>query len=169
MTRLVATLRGRLSVEGNRSAEQDLREDGRERYAEERGIDVRCEGLVPEPRIQVHARDDEPDVQQVLSKQCEPKNEEQARYRCAADLGARLVVHETGAQGQQPGIDESGAHSANADIVGQQRISGGQDGDQAPEDLGRSIDQEAEDHECRCVQRHDEQHASIRDLPGSAA
>ncbi len=149
---------------GEARAEEDFREDRRERRAEERRIDVRRERFALEPGIQREAKYDAPDVQQVLPEQPETEQQEEARDRGAVHFCARLVINETCAQGQQPGIHAAGADPADAEVVSEEGVPRREDRDKAAGDGGRAIHGKAKRDEYRGVRGDNQQDRPVRNL-----
>ena len=107
--------------------EQDLGKNRRERAAEERRIEMRTEGLAAEPRVERNARDDRPDIEKVLAEQAKAEHEKESRDGRARHLRAGAPVDERPGKRQQPCAHTTPADSADAEIVGEQRVAGGQD------------------------------------------
>ena len=107
--------------------EQDLRKNRRERAAEERRVEMRTEGLAAEPRVERNARDDRPDIEKVLAEQAEAEHEKESRDGRARHFRAGAPIDERPCKRQQPCAHTSPTDSAHAEIVGKQRVAGGQD------------------------------------------
>ncbi len=161
MRRPVPVASGSADRQRKTGAEQDLRDDGRERQAEERGVDMGGERLLPEPGVQEYSEHDRPDVEQVLAEQREPEHEKQARHRGTRHPRSGLVINQTCAQGQQPGIDAGGPDPADAEIIGEQRVTRRQYLLEPADDFGWRVDQQSEGHEGRRVRGHDQQDDSF--------
>jgi len=136
--------------------EQDFRENGRQRSAEERGIDVRCKGLALESCVEIDTEYDKSHVQDVFPEQAEPEDQEQARNGCSAYRGCLKVIDGDRHQGQQARIHEGCAEATEADLVGDERIPGSQDGDQAAKYDRRRVDNQTEQYERQRKQRNNQ-------------
>ena len=120
------------------------------------------ERLAAEPRVEPDAGDDRPDVEQILAEQPEPEDEEQAGDRRAGHLRLRAVIDEARAQRQKAGVDARRADAADAEVVGEQRVAGRDDGDETAQHVVRTVDDEAEHDERGGIRAHDPQDHAVR-------
>jgi hypothetical protein len=88
---------------------------------------MRTKGLAAEARVERDARDDRPDIEKVLAEQAEAEHEKESRDRRARHLRAGAPIDEHPGKRQQPRAHTSPADSADAEVIGEQRVAGGQD------------------------------------------
>ena len=105
---------------------------------------MRTERLAAEASVERDACDDRPDIEKVLAEQAEAQHEKESRDRCARHLRARAPVDKRPGKRQQACAHTTPANSADAEIVGEQRVAGGQDRAEAAQNVGRGLNEEAE-------------------------